>query len=353
MTVATRQSYSTLTTDQEKRALEVQRRSLVIDAIGSSIVNPEPQPVAGKSYIERALEAGVNAVNVTLASGKGNDTFDFFLRRVQDYIGLLDAKPESTRHIETVEDLDDAQRTGRLGVIFGIQTGAIVGREMWRWPIVRKLGVRIVQLTYNERNYLGDGCLESENRGLTSYGKQTIQELNRLGMCVDLSHVGERTALDATGVSRKPVIYSHSNPRAMGPSVRNLTDEQMREMAATGGVMGISQHSMLCHKVPGVQPTVDDMLDMIDYTVALIGVDHVGIGSDVYDSYTKLSWETTTKRAYPSGFVFETMRSVGFGSVSEFPNVTRGLVARGYADDEISKILGGNWRRVFQEVWAD
>ncbi|HEV8318419.1 MAG TPA: membrane dipeptidase, partial [Vicinamibacterales bacterium] len=211
---------------------------------------------------------------------------------------------------------------------------------------------RIAQLTYNERNALGDGCMEPDDRGLTSYGRQSVQEMNRLGICVDLSHVGEKTSLDATRYSTKPVIYSHANPKAVGPGKRNITDQQMKDMAATGGVMGISAHSMLCHKTPGVQPTVDDMMDMFDYAIDLIGIDHVAIGSDVYESFTKLSWESMTKRWYPTGFVFETMRAQGFSAVSEFPNVTRGLVSRGYSDEEIAKVLGGNWLRLFGEVWA-
>jgi membrane dipeptidase len=116
--------------------------------------------------------------------------------------------------------------------------------------------------------------------------------------------------------------------------------------------MGITPHSMLCHRVPGVRPTIDDMLDMIDYATGLVGVDHVAVGSDVFESFSKLSWERTTKRWYPTGFIWETMAAEGFSKVSEWPNLTRGLVARGYADDDIAKVLGGNWLRVFRDVWT-
>jgi membrane dipeptidase len=343
-------SYRDLTADQERRAISLQQSCLVIDAIASSIVKPDPPVIDGNSYIDRALAAGVNVVNVTLAAH--SDDFDALIHRIYDYLNLLDAKPESTLHVERPTDIHRAKEQGKLGIIFGIQTGTVVGTDMALWSIIHKLGVRIAQLTYNERNALGDGCMEPDDRGLTSYGRQSVQEMNRLGICVDLSHVGEKTSLDATRYSTKPVIYSHANPKAVGPGKRNITDQQMKDMAATGGVMGISAHSMLCHKTPGVQPTVDDMMDMFDYAIDLIGIDHVAIGSDVYESFTKLSWESMTKRWYPTGFVFETMRAQGFSAVSEFPNVTRGLVSRGYSDEEIAKVLGGNWLRLFGEVWA-
>jgi membrane dipeptidase len=175
--------------------------------------------------------------------------------------------------------------------------------------------------------------------------------MNRLGIVVDLSHVGERTALDATAYSQKPVIYSHSNAKGLTPSRRNLTDEQMKNMAATGGVMGISSFSMMTYKELGKRPSLEDYLDHFDYAVKLIGIDHVGIGSDIFESYTKLSWTSSTKRMYPMPYEYETKVAEGFTYVSELPNVIRGLIARGYSDADLEKILGGNWLRVFSQVW--
>ena len=343
-------SYRDLDQEQEQRVQRLQRSCLVIDAIGSSIVSPEPPIKDGKSHVDRALEAGVNVLNVTLAAHA--DGFDTFMDQVADYLDLFEARPDTTMHVETIADITKAKESGKLGIMFGVQTGSIVGTDMHRWTIAHKLGCRMAQLTYNERNLLGDGCLEPENRGLTSYGKQSIQEMNRLGICLDLSHAGERTSLDAIAVSAKPAMFSHANPKAIGPGKRNITDEQMKAVAERGGVVGLSPHSMLSHKVAGVRANVDDLMDFFDYAVDLIGIDHVAVGSDVFESFTKLSWETTTKRWYPSGFLWETMAAEGFSGVHEFPNLTRGLVARGYSDADIAKILGGNWLRLFTEVWA-
>jgi len=149
-------SYRDLSEEQERRALKLQRSSLVVDAVGSSIVSPEPPTKEGKGHVERALEAGVNVLNVTLAAHA--DTFERFLHQVADYLDLFDAR-ENTMQVETIADIAKARESGKLGIIFGVQTGSIVGTDMYLWSIAHKLGCRIAQLTYNERNLLGDGCM--------------------------------------------------------------------------------------------------------------------------------------------------------------------------------------------------
>ena len=337
------------TSEIEARTLAHQSTTLIIDALSGHIVAPEPPPRDGKSYLDRLRGSGVNVINITLAAH--SDSFEKTLNMMYHYFNLMSATPESTMQIETVEDIRAAHREGKVGIIFGSQTGTLVERDISRWTLLHKLGLRVCQITYNERNDLGDGCMEPENRGLTSYGRQAVQEMNRLGIVVDLSHVGERTALDATEYSTKPVIYSHSNAKALTPSRRNLTDEQMRAVAATGGVVGISSFSMMTYRELGKRPTLEDYLNHIDYAVGLLGVDHVGIGSDIFESYTELSWTSSTKRMYPMPYDYETKVAEGFMYVSELPNVIRGLVTRGYSDTDLEKILGGNWLRVFREVW--
>ena len=182
-----------LSAEQELRAAELQRSALVVDSVGSSIVDPEPPIVDGKSYIDRAIGAGVNVLSVTLAEHA--DDFDVLLDHAAAYLDLFAARPDTTVHIERRSSLDSVQASQKLGIIFGLQTGSVVGTDMSRWTVAHKLGVRISQLTYNERNLLGDGCMETDDRGLTSFGRQSIQEMNRLGICVDLSHGGERTSL--------------------------------------------------------------------------------------------------------------------------------------------------------------
>jgi len=335
--------------DIDSRAKRLKETAVIIDALAGRIINPEPPPVQGKSHLERVIDAGLTAVNMTLAARA--DDFDEILDQMFGYFNLMGAKPELTLHVKTVDDIRRAHREGKLGIIFGTQTGTVVEKVIGRWTILHQLGLRLAQLTYSERTIFGDGCMEPENRGLTGFGRQAVQELNRLGIALDASHAGERTSLDIMEYSMKPVIFSHANPKALCPSKRNITDEQMRKMAATGGVMGITPHSLMAFRNHGVRPTLDDYLDMVEYSVQLIGIDHVGIGTDLMEQFTKLTWESTTKRMYPNPFFYETMWAEGFNTVSHFPNAIRGLVARGYKDEDVEKILGLNWLRVFGEIW--
>jgi membrane dipeptidase len=210
------------------------------------------------------------------------------------------------------------------------------------------MGVRIIQLTYNERNPLGDGCTERTDAGLSDLGLEVIREMNRLGLLIDLSHVGYQTSMEAIETSHAPVIFSHSNARAICNSPRNLSDDQIRSVAARGGVVGVNDFPTFVSQ--DASPTIEHLLDHIDYLVHLVGDDHVGLGFDFsteteddyeyfkykQDVYPKPPW------IYPSGID-------GFEKI---PNVTRGLVVRGYSDEAIRRILGGNFLRVFRQVWG-
>lgn len=340
-----------LTQEEARRAQALHEKSLIVDALAGHIVAPEPPPIDDESYLDRLIRSGVRAANITLAAHA--DDFEEALVMMYHYFNLIGAQSGKTLHVKTVEDIRRAQREGKVGIIFGFQGGTPIEKHIWRWTIFYELGLRICQLTYMERNVFGDGCYEPENRGLTAYGRQAVHEMNRLGIVADLSHVGQRTSLDVIEMSSDPVIFSHSNPKALAPSDRNITDEQMRACAARGGVVGLTPHSVLTAKRPGDRPTVVDYVNQIDYVVNLVGVDHVGIGTDVFESYTKISWEASSKRMYPSPWMFETMLSDGFSKITDFPTVTHGLVSLGYSDGDIAKILGLNWIRIFEQVWKN
>lgn len=335
----------------DPRARRLLEQSLVIDALSGHYVAPEPPPLDGRSYLDRGLDVGLNAVNITL--GAHNDSFDDVLEQMFHYFSLIEHRIDRAKHVRTVADIEAARSEGKLAFIFGTQTSGFVGGDTWRWTILHQLGLRIAQLTYNERNALGDGCREPENRGLTAYGQQAVQEMNRLGICLDISHTGERTSLDAIAHSSQPAIASHANCRSVSPSQRNLSDHVLRAVADSGGVVGLTPHSAMAFKTTGVRPTLNDYLDQFDYAVDCIGADHVGIGTDLFESYTKISWESSTKRMYPNPWYWETMFSDGFAQVEDWERMVDGLLARHYSEADITKFLGANWIRVFEIVWAD
>lgn len=339
-----------LNKQQEERALNLIKNSVFIDGLCGNIINPEPPVIDGKAYLDRLLESGVTAQSITLASPSAG--FDGVLKEIYSHYNLFDYYPEKVMQIKTVNDIKTAYEKNMLGVIFSLQNAAPIGSDFYKWSILAELGLKICQITYNEPNIFGNGCMASEDTGLTFYGRQAVREMNRQGIVVDLSHVGQKTCLDAIEESAKPCIFSHSNALTVTPTTRrNISDELIKAIAETGGVIGLSSHAFLCHEAEGIQPTLTDYMKHFDYLLNLTGADYIGIGTDIYEYYTKFYWETKTKLLYNSPWFFETVFNRDLKRVDQYVNITRGLVAIGASDEEIKKILGLNFLRVFDNVW--
>jgi membrane dipeptidase len=223
------------------------------------------------------------------------------------------------------------------------------------------MGFRIIQLTYNERNFIGDGCLEAGNAGLSKVGVAMVKAMNRAGILVDLSHCGLRTCREAIDASDKPVAFTHANPSAVTPSPRNKPDDLIRAVAETGGVIGMTAYSPLAVWPDGGWPDLTAFANMIDYCVSLVGIDHVGVGTDhvedVYErDYFEQHWgnkSTQYKQVTNVGpwYGFDTKNVKDFGSASQFGNVAEALDKKGYKAADIDKVLGGNFMRLFAAVW--
>lgn len=329
----------------DDRTRDLQREAYVFDGL---LTGP-PSP----SMIHRLLKGGYNAANWTVAGH--SDSTESAMHKIATFYWLRDHMPDTVQIVESKEDLDSVADEGKLGILIGFQGAEPIDRHFHFVSVFHKLGLRVLQLTYNERNLLGDGCLEPENRGLTHLGIQIVRELNRLGMLVDLTHSGERTSLDAMEVSEDPVVFSHSSVRAMQDNPRNLTDEQMKAAAATGGVVGMATFADFVADTRQGKPTLEQFVDHIVYAVDLIGVDHVGIGTDILDTSgaTGVWWDANTKRRYPEicGAMDEHMHGIeGFDLWDDFPRATEAMLKRGFGDDDVRKVIGGNFQRVLRKV---
>lgn len=339
-----------LTPQQAERAEALHMESLIIDGLGGALVHPEPPDDKGRPYMERLAESNIAAGNITLVAH--SKTFEDACQEMFHYFNLFQIASDKVLHVKTVADIERAAREKKFGVIFGFQSPTPIDKDFWRWTILYQLGLRVCSLSYMEPNLMADGCMEPRNGGLSYYGIQAVNEMNRLGILIDLSHVGERSSLEAIEKSKKPCIFSHSNAKGITPSNRNLTDEQITAVAAKGGLVGLSPHGFMSHKTIGVQPIMSDYLDHFEYLQKLVGIDHIGLGSDIFEK-PKLSWETTTKLFYNSPWMRETVLNRDYAKVHHVRNLTRGLVARGFSDDEIKKMLGGNFMRVLKQVWRE
>lgn len=240
--------------------------------------------------------------------------------------------------IDSLADLDRVARQGRLGVVVGFQDSDHF-RTAADVALLFAQGQRVSQLTYNERNRLGSGCYVKWDRGLTRFGAGVVAEMNRVGMAIDVSHCGERTALEAIALSRRPVLVTHANCRALVPGQRRCrSDALIRALAAKGGVMGIT---MVRPFVGAGEPDLDDLLDHFDHVRKLAGAEHVGLGSDL-DVAPHASRGAAARRLY-------SIR--GLDPVARVFQIADGLLRRGWRRDDVELVLGGNFRRALEAIW--
>lgn len=350
-----------LTERQRTRAERLHAETTIIDGL-----------VAGTYYLDdpdyrdRLPAAGVTAGNLTV----GGPAFDFETT-VADLTAARErvhANDDTYRLVESVTDIDHAIETGRTGIVLGFQGANWVGDDLARLATVDRLGVRVVDLTYNRGNTLGDGCCERRDASLTSLGREAVAELNDRGIVVDVAHANDRTTTEIVERSTDPVIASHVGCRALANARgRALTDDQIAAIADEGGVVCITPFPPVVRRDPDThavrRASVHDVLDHVDHAVSVGGVDSVAFGGDMSDrtldrgSISEGSnlnvWRERNPEVYGAGPT-DRMDPYprGLSRYTELENLTRGLVARGYDDAAIEKILGGNLYRVFETVWA-
>jgi membrane dipeptidase len=349
-----------LTPEQEDHATRLHAESELVDAL-----------VAGTDYLDdpeyrdHLVNGGVTAGNLTV--GGPSDDFSATVEGVVDVRKKVRANDDRFLVAETVEDIHRAQDTDRVGIVLGFQGGAPVGKNLDRLRAFDRLGVRVIGLTYNRANYLGSGCCEPRDGGLTMLGRDVVDEMNDRGIVIDTAHDGDRTTMDVVEYSEDPVIQSHIGCRALCPARgRAKTDEQLRAVADGGGVNAITPFPPVVKRDPDThevqRATVHDVLDHVDHAVDVAGVDHVGFGADMSDKALDRgtmsdgsnlkTWRPTHPEVYGRGSTTEMdPYPEGLDRYHRLQNLTRGLVSRGYSDGEVEKILGGNLLRVFDEVW--
>ena len=252
------------------------------------------------------------------------------LRLLDIFYQELEENADQLTLATSASDIERAKVEGKVAGILSLEGAEALEGDLRVLRSFCKLGVRNIGLTWNLRNAAADGVDEMRsNSGLSNFGVQLVQEMNRLGIMVDISHLSPTGVRDVLHVSEAPVIASHSNAHALCPHRRNLTDEQLEGIASKGGVVGVTFVPNFVTK-DGNQATLKGVLDQIDYMVKTIGIDHVGLGSD-FDG-------------------FSNAKVRGMEDVTRLPRLTARLVERGYSQEQVKKILGGNFMRVFREV---
>ena len=317
---------------------------LIID--GLNVSNWESENVY------RDLNKGnVNAINATTATWENYS-------QTLDNIAVWYSKFNNRTDISLVRKVDDifkASDNGQVGIIIGFQNASPIENNLDYLYTFDELNVKIIQFTYHERNLLGNGCYERVDEGITNFGIDAIKIMNEVGILIDLSHVGLVTTMETIDYSEKPIAITHANPKSYHNVPRNKTDEALKLMASKGGIVGVTAIAPFLKK--GNASTVEDYVEAISYTVDLVGIDHVGVGTDFTQDQPEEFWRYIGSQQgtkFPSTFTDVTTPSnypINFETPDKFPVLIDTMENKGFSSEEIAKILGLNWIRVFQEVW--
>lgn len=331
-------------TEYSARTVDLVRRSTVIDMLGLltldyrklSAWETDPGRFQQADFL-RLKDSGITVFHPAVGYTAG-DIYAASLRDITGWNAFITAHPSQFLRVECAADFERAKAAGTIGILIGQQNSEHF-RTVEDVDRFHGLGQRVSQLTYRN-NRIGGGSSEPGDRGLSEYGSAIVERMNKAGVAVDISHCGDRTSLDAIDASRRPVLVTHSNCRALVPnSARCKTDEAIKRMAAKGGVIGVTMVRIFVRA--GGPATIEHVLDHIDHVANLAGVEHAGIGSDV-DLDGRDRPAHSTRRLDLDGIDY----------AKKIFDLTEGLVRRNYSSRSIELILGGNFKRALSEVWT-
>ncbi len=345
------------------------RRRMIIDALGGisnsnapeSFVEGPDQGIDARAITD-ARASGLVAFNQTMGYWSGKeDPFELSVKEVAMWDALIRRKPDALIKVLSATDIRRAHAENKLGVIYGFQNAAQLGTDTKRVEIFANLGVRVIQLTYNQRNALGDGAAVAENKGLTPFGREAVAALNKHRVLVDLSHSGENTCLDALAASTQPIMITHTGCRALTNLPRNKTDRELKLLADKGGFVGIYFMPFLAIDR---QPTAEDLINHIEHAIKVCGEDHVGLGTDG----TVPGMDDMPAYMQRHRKDVERRRQLGINAPGEradivtflpdlagptkFMRLADLLAKRGHKSARIEKVLGMNFLNVAERVWG-
>jgi len=299
---------------------------------------------------------GVDAVHVTITY---HETFRETVLIIERWNRWFEQYPDLIFQGFTGEDVTLARNTGRTAIFFGAQNPSCMEDDIGLVAVLHRLGLRFMQLTYNNQSLLATGCYEDDDTGLTRMGRAVVTEMNRVGLVVDMSHSGERSTLEAIAHSARPIAITHANPSSWHPALRNKSDAVLKALAESGGMLGFSVYPH--HLRGGSACSLSDFCEMVARTADLMGVARLGIGTDLcqHQPDSVVEWmrvgRWTKAIDYGEGSAsapgFPPMPS-WFADNRDFNTIADGLAATGFAPEEVAAIMGGNWHRFFTDNFA-
>ncbi|MBT6692794.1 MAG: membrane dipeptidase [Porticoccaceae bacterium] len=309
-----------------------------------------------RQLFEDAQQGGVHCIHVTIVYWEN-------IRETLENIGTWNRHfinhGDLIMPVRQARDILEAKRLGKVGIVFGFQNCSPIEDDVKMVEILHQLGVRIMQLTYNNQSLLATGCYEEKDGGVTRFGKQVIKEMNRVGMVIDMSHSAEKSTLETIELSQRPIAITHANPSFFHTALRNKSDTVIRAIGESEGMLGFSMYPF--HLKNGPDCTLEEFCQMIGQTVEMIGIDRVGIGSDLclnWD-YKVLEWmrsgRWTTGVDHGEGSAERPAwpdQPSWFGGTKDLKIVAQGLEDQGFSDDDIAKVMGKNWLSFFEKSFS-
>jgi membrane dipeptidase len=302
-----------------------------------------------RELLEDMRRGGLTAANCTVSVWEG---FQATIDNIAMVSKLMRESADLVTPVLTTADILRAKAEGKTGIILGFQNAHAFEDKLGYIEVFKKLGVGIVQMCYNTQNLVGTGCYERDG-GLSGFGREVVAEMNRVGIMCDLSHVGAKTSEEVILESKKPVCYSHCLPSGLKEHPRNKSDAELKFIAEHGGFVGVTMFAPFLAK--GIDSTIDDYAEAIEYVMNLVGEDAIGIGTDFTQGHDQQFFEWLT---HDKGYARRLTRfgkivnPLGIRTVGEFPNLTETLLKRGMPERVVRKVMGENWVRVLKDVWG-
>lgn len=346
-----------------------QQESVIIDGLNAVF----PRNLDEK-YIDSLQAGGVTGIHITVPDVESFSVSYVVDELTQLFYNIWTLKHRGVRLATTASELRQAKREGGVAVILGSQGAGFLGQDLNTMEFYYQLGMRVMQPTYQTRNQFGSGCGEKHDGGLSNLGAEWVARMNDLGMLISLSHVGPRTSMEAMAASKHPVVFTHSNPKAICDHVRNISDEHIKACAEGGGVVGLTTIGMFLSNDKKLKDiTLQDFIKHVEYVEKMAGIDHVGVGLDIAEGFTYSAEDIIKKRRLMPTLTSKMLRETEdeflksgrdrvrhdelyvppwLQHMSDFPVIAKGLAEAGYSQQQVQKILGENFLRVFESVWG-
>ena len=301
-------------------------------------------------------EGGLSAIHVTICY---HEDFQEMVQNVIDWNRRFESYSDTIFHGRTADDVRKAQKEGRTAIFFGFQNCSPIEDNIGLVEICHQLGVRFMQLTYNNQSLLATGCYEESDSGITRMGKQVIKEMNRVGLVVDMSHSAERSTLEAIEISERPIVITHANPAFWHPALRNKSNEVLKALGESGSMLGFSVYPH--HLKDGTNCTLESFSAMIADTAEIMGVQNIGIGTDLCQNQpdSVVEWMRNGTWTKERDFGEGSASSAGFPDQPswfrdnrDFSNIALGLKDVGFSDDEVAAVMGNNWLNFFESSFG-